>query len=283
VQCLVVAHQEQLLAECPALLRGERVEGEAGRGGRVTEEESKDRCAELRLLYRLMDRTPRGVERLVELVEGQMRAQGLAEMRLAAGAAERWAEQLLATFGRLSALVRRVAGDDARLLTARDRAFQHLVNDASVFRLELPQARAESRCPELLAGYVDLLLRRGPLSRKLSSDEVDARLSDVVCCMCTWASTLPSQPPPNPQQLLLLKYVHNKDVFMRFHKTLLARRLVADSSADQEKEELLVSRLRVGVLLARLHTMGMWSGVRRRAACRPTLSASSSACCRTWS
>ncbi len=45
-----------------------------------------------------------------------------------------------------------------------------------------PSAKSipESKCPELLANYCDLLLRKTQLSRKLSSEEVDAKLADVV-------------------------------------------------------------------------------------------------------
>lgn len=39
----------------------------------------------------------------------------------------------------------------------------------------------ESRCPELLANYCDMLLRKTPLSKRLSSEEVEAKLKDVVC------------------------------------------------------------------------------------------------------
>ena len=48
-------------------------------------------------------------------------------------------------------------------------------------------------------------------------------------------------PPP---QLLVLKYVQNKDVFMRYHKTHLTRRLILETSADSEKEENMVEWLR---------------------------------------
>lgn len=41
--------------------------------------------------------------------------------------------------------------------------------------------------------------------------------------------------------LLVLKYVSNKDVFMRYHKAHLTRRLILDASADSEKEEDMVS------------------------------------------
>ncbi len=38
----------------------------------------------------------------------------------------------------------------------------------------------ESKCPELLANYCDLLLRKTPLSKKLTSDETDEKLKNVV-------------------------------------------------------------------------------------------------------
>ena len=39
----------------------------------------------------------------------------------------------------------------------------------------------ESKCPELLAIYCDMLLRKTPLSKKLTSEEVEGKLKDVVC------------------------------------------------------------------------------------------------------
>lgn len=44
--------------------------------------------------------------------------------------------------------------------------------------------------------------------------------------------------------LCLLKYVQNRDVFMRYHKGHLSRRLILDTSADCEKEEDMVDWLR---------------------------------------
>ena len=124
--------------------------------------------------------------------------------------------------------------DDPRFLTSRDKAFKRVVNDTSIFRLELPgrpgqqalshkAAQPESKCPELLANYCDMLLRKTPLSKKLTSDEVEAKLRDV---------------------LLVLKYVQNKDVFMIYTKAHLTRRLILGTSADSEKEENMVEWLR---------------------------------------
>lgn len=53
-------------------------------------------------------------------------------------------------------------------------------------------------------------------------------------------------------QLLVLKYVQNKDVFMRYHKAHLTRRLILDISADSEIEENMVEWLRVSYTLLRL-------------------------------
>ena len=38
----------------------------------------------------------------------------------------------------------------------------------------------ESKCPELLAQYCDMLLRKTPLSKKLTSEEVEGKLKNVV-------------------------------------------------------------------------------------------------------
>lgn len=43
----------------------------------------------------------------------------------------------------------------------------------------------------------------------------------------------------------MLKYVINKDVFMRYHKTHVTRRLILELNADQEKEESLINKFRV--------------------------------------
>ena len=46
-------------------------------------------------------------------------------------------------------------------------------------------------------------------------------------------------------KLLVLKYVQNKDVFMRYHKAHLTRRLILETSVDNEIEENMVDWLRV--------------------------------------
>uniref|UniRef100_A0A1B0GC67 Uncharacterized protein n=1 Tax=Glossina morsitans morsitans TaxID=37546 RepID=A0A1B0GC67_GLOMM len=52
-----------------------------------------------------------------------------------------------------------------------------------------------SICPELLANCSNILLQRTPLSKRLTNEQIDGRLCDI----------------------LVLKYVNNKDMFMRNH------------------------------------------------------------------
>lgn len=84
-------------------------------------------------------------------------------------------------------------------------------------------SKPESRCPELLANYCDVLLRRNQ-ARKFTEEEVKEKLTNVVT---------------------LLKYVQNKDVFMKYHKAHLTRRLILELSNDQEMEEQTVIMLKV--------------------------------------
>lgn len=154
-------------------------------------------------------------------LEDHITSAGLADMLASADVitqdSEKYVERLLDLFRRFSKLVREAFDDDPRFLTARDKAFKTVVNDTTVFRLELNRnnmakgsasVAPESKCPELLANYCDMLLRRTPLSKRLTSEEIESRLRDV---------------------LLVLKYVSNKDVFMRYHKAHLTRRLILDA------------------------------------------------------
>lgn len=216
VNVLVTAFKETILQECAQMIRNNETE-------------------RLRLMFNLMDRVPDGITPMLHDLEAHVINQGLADMIAAADIitsdSEKYVEQLLELFNRFSALVREAFNDDPRFLTARDKAYKTVVNDTSVFKLEIPvknkgmgtKTQPESKCPELLANYCDMLLRKTPLSKKLTSEEVEKKLRDV---------------------LLVLKYVQNKDVFMRYHKAHLTRRLILDTSADNEKEENMVEWLR---------------------------------------
>ncbi len=141
--------------------------------------------------------------------------------------AEKYVEKLLDLFNRFTKLVNEAFNGDPRFMTSRDKAFKLIVNDTQIFQMDLPiltaqKAKPESRCPELLANYCDVLLRRNQ-TKKLTEDEIKEKLTNVVT---------------------LLKYVQNKDIFMKYHKAHLTRRLILEMSNDQEMEEQTVIMLK---------------------------------------
>lgn len=157
VKVLISDHLPTLLAECRPLI-------EAGETER------------LNLMFRLLDRVSGGVDPMLQDLENHIFQAGLADMTSSADIitqdSEKYVERLLDLFRRFSKLVQDAFNDDPRFLTARDKAFKNVVNDTQVFKLELPTnttsrgtktTTPESKCPELLANYCDMLLRRTPL------------------------------------------------------------------------------------------------------------------------
>ncbi|XP_055843892.1 cullin-5 [Episyrphus balteatus] len=217
IKVLIGDHLNTILAECSTLIKTHEIE-------------------KLNLMFRLLDRVQNGVEPMLRDLENHIVTAGLADILSVSDViiqdSEKYVERLLELFKKFSALAKKAFNNDPRFLTSRDKAFKTVVNDISVFKLELPtnvcnrgikHTAPESKCPELLANYCDMLLRRTPLSKRLTTEQIDRRLRDV---------------------LLVLKYVNNKDVFMRYHKVHLTRRLILGTSADSEKEEDIVEWLR---------------------------------------
>lgn len=215
VRCLVDAFKDPILAECPRLIRENNIEY-------------------LRLMFMLIDRVPGAVQAILNHLEDFIYQAGLDDMRQCADTittdSEKYVEELLKLFNRFSTLVSQAFNSDTRFLTSRDKAYKKVVNDTTVFRIELPTSRAtanktapESKCPELLALFCDQLLRKSPLSKKMSPQEIEEKLKNL---------------------LLVLKYVQNKDVFMKYHKSHLTRRLILETSVDSELEESMVEWLR---------------------------------------
>jgi cullin-5 len=217
VKILVIQFQEQLLAEAAKLIA----------------ENETDR---LRMLYGLLNKTADGIQPLLDYLCAHIKSEGLQTMRENAETLvtdpEKYVDQLIALYTKFSTLIKDAFCNDVRFLTIRDQSFQDVVNNTEIFHLEFSNQKGkgktnnqppESKCPELLANYCDLLLRKSALTKKLTTEEIEERLNKV---------------------LLILKYVSNKDVFMRYHKNHLSRRLIFELTADQSMEEGLVNKFR---------------------------------------
>uniref|UniRef100_A0A8C7GWC5 Cullin-5 n=1 Tax=Oncorhynchus kisutch TaxID=8019 RepID=A0A8C7GWC5_ONCKI len=172
VNALVTSFKETILSECPGMIKQNETE-------------------KLHLMFSLMDKVPSGIEPMLNDLEDHIMSAGLADMMASAETitsdSEKYVEQLLTLFNSFSKLVKDAFQDDPRFLTARDKAYKAVVNDATIFKLELPlkqkgvglKTQPESKCPELLANYCDMLLRKTPLSKKLTSEEIEAKLKEV--------------------------------------------------------------------------------------------------------
>ncbi|CAB4060916.1 CUL5 [Lepeophtheirus salmonis] len=158
---LVTAHKETILAECLEMIKNNETQ-------------------KLQLMFNLMDRVPdQGIAPMLSDLESHIYQNGIADMVESAEVitqdSEKYVERLLSLFKRFSLLVKEAFNDDPRFLTSRDKAYKKVVNDTSIFRLDLParptgvggsttsgpnKTQPESRCPELLANYCDMLLRK---------------------------------------------------------------------------------------------------------------------------
>ncbi|KAM7539100.1 hypothetical protein Aperf_G00000049573 [Anoplocephala perfoliata] len=217
VHVFVVSFMDQILAEFPKLLK----------------EEARDY---LRLTYELIRNvkdTKGEANPLLPLLEEFIWNTGSSELRdnaeVISKDAGRYVSTLLDLYNRFSSIIEDCFQNEFSFLTIRDKAYQRLVNDTTIFSIKMPDSvrdtvkRPESRCPNLLAVFCDMLLRKSPVSRRLSQDEILNRLKNV---------------------LLVLKYVNSKDLFMEAHKAHLMRRLILETSADSEIEEFMVEKLR---------------------------------------
>ncbi|KAM3178124.1 hypothetical protein ACTXT7_003197 [Hymenolepis weldensis] len=151
--------------------------------------------------------------------------------------ASKYVSTLMDLYNRFSSVIDECFQNEFSFLTIRDKAYQRLVNDTTIFSITMPDStrgttkRPESRCPTLLAAYSDMLLRKSPMSRRLSQEEILSRLKNV---------------------LLVLKYVNSKDLFLESHKAHLMRRLILETSADTEMEGTMVEKLREAGMPAEL-------------------------------
>lgn len=111
-----------LLAECAPLIKS-------------------DETDRLKLMFRLLDRVAGGVDPMLVDLENHIVQAGLSDMISAADIitqdSEKYIERLLELFRKFSTLVRDAFDDDPRFLTARDKAFKTVVNDVTVFKVNI--------------------------------------------------------------------------------------------------------------------------------------------------
>lgn len=145
---------------------------------------------------------------------------------------------VIETYNQFDKLIKISFKDEARAISMLNQAFEVIVNDSRVLKttnssvdtnLSPPAEQGnhinqtESKFAELLTNYCDILMRRTPFSRKLTSDDIDEHLKEL---------------------LFVMKFVKDKEALVKHHKAHLMRRLILGSSISIEQEEKFVANLK---------------------------------------
>ncbi|KAI8847687.1 Cullin [Chytridium lagenaria] len=126
-----------------------------------------------------------------------------------------YVEALLAVHKKYQELVNQAFRGEAGFVASLDKACREFINRNKVCKA------GSSKSPELLAKFCDSLLRK---SNKISDEkEIEEVLNSIMT---------------------VFKYVEDKDVFQKFYSKMLAKRLVNSTSASDDAEASMISKLK---------------------------------------
>lgn len=128
-----------------------------------------------------------------------------------------YVQTILEVHKKYNALVLIAFNNDNGFVAALDKACGKFINTNAV----TIASKSTSKSPELLAKYCDLLLK------KSSKNPEEAELEDTL-----------------NQVMVVFKYIEDKDVFQKFYSKMLAKRLVHHTSASDDAEASMISKLK---------------------------------------
>jgi cullin 1 len=180
-----------------------------------------DRVDDLGRMYKLLSRIPEGLEPLRQRFEVHVRKCGLAAVDRVSNEGEKlepkiYVEALLQVHTKYQDLVNVAFAGESEFVRSLDNACREFVNRNKVCKA------GSSRSPELLGKYTDTLLKKS--NAKMSEED------DMEKCQA--------------EIMTVFKYIEDKDVFQKFYSQLLAKRLVNTSSASDDAELSMISKLK---------------------------------------
>lgn len=182
-------------------------------------EKKEEKSRDLRSLHSLVSRIPDATIQLHDQMLKQVYAEGMAKI---AEDAEKSVDEpqifVDAVFElRRSYLhiVKDSLKNEVGFATAVDKALEKCINTNQITKKE-----SEDKIAEMLAKHASDLLE----NKNMAETEVPENLNKVIT---------------------LLLYVYNKDHFIKKHKSLLAKRLIFDTSVSEDNEKLILSELKV--------------------------------------
>lgn len=172
-------------------------------------------------MYSLIARIPDGLKELKLVLEEHIQTQGTQAIAKCGEAAnsdpKAYVQTILEVHKKYNALVLMAFNNDNGFVAALDKACGKFINTNAV----TIASKSTSKSPELLAKYCDLLLK------KSSKNPEEAELEDTL-----------------NQVMVVFKYIEDKDVFQKFYSKMLAKRLVHHTSASDDAEASMISKLK---------------------------------------
>ncbi|PSN70631.1 cullin-2 [Corynespora cassiicola Philippines] len=180
-----------------------------------------DKQDDLGRMYKLLARIPEGLDPLRTRFEAHVRKAGLAAVEKIAQDGETiepkvYVEALLEVHTQYQDLVNRAFNGESEFVRSLDNACREFVNRNKICK------SGSNKSPELLAKYTDTLLKKS--SAKMSEeDDMEKLLTQIMT---------------------VFKYIEDKDVFQKFYSRMLAKRLVQTTSASDDAETSMISKLK---------------------------------------
>jgi cullin 1 len=216
-----------------------------------------DKDEDLQRMYALLSRIPEGLEPLRKRFEEHVKKAGLAAVAKLVGGGgngngdgaasgeanaeldpKAYVDALLEVHRKNSETVQRSFRGEAGFVASLDKACREFVNRNAA------TGSSTTKSPELLAKHTDMLLRKN--NKMAEEDDLEGALNRVVCNRSRHATSLSlTDSFVYPAfQMILFKYIEDKDVFQTFYTTKLSKRLIHGVSASDESEASMISKLK---------------------------------------
>ena len=178
-----------------------------------------DRVDDMARMYKLLARIPEGLDPLRTRFESHVLKAGNAAVDKVGQSPDMepktYIEALLEVHAKYSELVQTAFNGESEFVRALDNACRNYVNRNSLCK------SGSTRSPELLSKHADTLLKRS--TKSTEEDDMEKQLNNVMT---------------------VFKYIEDKDVFNKFFSKTLAKRLVMGTSASNDAETQMISKLK---------------------------------------
>jgi cullin 1 len=180
-----------------------------------------DRREDLGRMYKLLTRVSAGLSPLHSRFSTHVRKAGLGAVEQLAQNSdnlepEAYIETLVEIHTQYQGLVNRAFNGNSEFVRSLDNACRGFVNHNIICK------SGSIKSPELLVKYADTLLRKSS-TRMIEDDDMENRLTQIM---------------------IIFKYIEDKDVFQELYSSMLAKRLIQTTSASNDAEISLISKLK---------------------------------------